>query len=99
MQPDPAQAMMEAQRKIEEQMRQFEQQVKTQEIQLKGVDLQLKGMDMQNRAKIEARKVDLAEDALTLDERVAEVDAMATMVEMDMEDDQRRAVKFGNKGT
>ena len=95
--PDPAQAMMEAQRKVEEQMRQFEQQVKTQEIQLKGVDLQLKGMDMQNRAKIEAKKVDLDENRLTLDERKAEVDAMAKMVEMDMEEDQQRAVKFGNK--
>jgi len=96
-QPDPAQAMMEAQRQIEEQIRQFEQGVKTQELQIKNMDLQIKGMDVKNRAQIEAKKVGLDEDRLTLDERKAEVDAMAKMVEMDMEEEQQRAVKFGNK--
>ena len=95
--PDPAQAMMEAQRKIDEQIRQFEQNAKTQELQIKNMDMQIKGMDTMNRAKIEAKKVGLDEDRLTLDERKAEVDAVAKMVEMDMEEEQQRAVKFGNK--
>jgi hypothetical protein len=54
------------------------------EMQRLGLDVQLKRADLQ-----------LKERQLGLDEKVAEVDAAARLVEIEMEDDQQRAVALG----
>lgn len=102
----PPNPQAEAQ-KAELQMKQQELQLKSQEIQGKSglamaklqadvksaqLDVALKAADLQ----LKDRQLGLQGDALTLEERKAEVDAISRAVEMNMEQAQQRAVKIGN---
>lgn len=79
--PNPAAEaqMAEAQAKAQSEQRKYEL-----EMQRLGLDVSLKRADLQ-----------LKERQLGLDEKVAEVDAAARLVEIEMEDDQQRAVMIG----
>jgi hypothetical protein len=77
--PQAEAAKMEMEAKAKSEERKFEL-----EMQKLGLDVQLKQADLQ-----------LKERQLGLDEKIAEVDAAARLVEIEMEDDQQRAVKIG----
>lgn len=79
--PDAERLQAEMQAKQESETRKYQL-----EMQRLGLDVQLKRADLT-----------LKERQLGLDEKVAEVDAAARLVEIEMEDDQQRAVAFGEQ--
>jgi len=102
-QPNPEQIKAEAEAKAKE----AELQLKAQELQLKSqemqgrmsiqsqkdqMDLALKRFDM----ALKAKELGLKVDEQTLSERKAELDAILRIEEKEMEQEQQRAVKFGN---
>jgi len=86
--PNPQAEAMKAEMQMKQAEMQAKQQAEDRRFQLdmqKGqLDVQLKQADLQ-----------LKERQLGLDEKVAEVDAAARLVEIEMEDDQQRAVAIG----
>ena len=87
--PNPEAERMKAEMEFEQHKFQAEQQGKMEDRQLKLVGLQLDN---------QLKQADLAlkRQQLQLDEAKAEFDAVKSAVEMEMEEDQQRAVKFGS---
>lgn len=81
--PNPEAEAMKAEMEAKRQSEANKMQLEMQKL---GLDVQLKQADLQ-----------LKERQLGLDEKIAEVDAAARLVEIEMEDDQQRAVAFGEK--
>jgi len=88
--PNPEAEAKKAEMQFEMEKFKAEQQGKAEERQLKMV-----GMQLDNQLK--RRELGLKGQELDLEESKAEVDAAARMVEIEMEDEQARAVKFGDE--
>lgn len=94
------QAASQPQPNAEAEARQAEMQMKAQEqqakMQLEMAKLQADTQRSQIDVQIKGAELQLKRQELGLKEAAAEVDAAAKMVEIEMEDEQRRAVKFGD---
>lgn len=96
-QPSPEQQKMQA----EMELKQAEMQMKQRQMQIDAQGqseerkLRLVGMQLDNQNK--QADLMLKQQQLQLDEAKAEFDAVKSAVEMEMEDDQQRAVKFGGE--
>jgi hypothetical protein len=70
--------------------------LEVEKLKLQAQNLGLDGQIKQAELALKNRELGRKEDELTLSERKAEVSAIQSAVEMEMEDEQQRAVKIGN---